>query len=295
MSQPWNVVALALLGALLLSACGAAPAGAPAGAPTAAPAPTDAPASTAAPANTAGPAGTPAPADSPLANTSWLLLTLGGKEPLADTQITLSFDGDRLSGSDGCNRYGGSYLADGEQISVGGDLLSTMMACAEPVMQQASAYQAALKQAASFAVVGQELTLFDAAGAPLATFAAQSGELAGTSWEVTGYNNGKQAVVSALAGTALTLEFRDGELGGSAGCNTYTSTYETAEGAITVGPAAATRMACAEPAGVMEQEAQFLQALATAATYRVEGDTLELRTADGALAVTATRAATPAP
>ena len=36
----------------------------------------------------------------------------------------------------------------------------------------------------------------------------------------------------------------------------------------------------------MGQEAQYLKALATAATYRLDGDQLELRNADGALAVT---------
>ncbi len=34
----------------------------------------------------------------------------------------------------------------------------------------------------------------------------------------------------------------------------------------------------------MEQESQYLAALGTAATYRIEGERLELRTAEGALA-----------
>jgi heat shock protein HslJ len=43
---------------------------------------------------------------------------------------------------------------------------------------------------------------------------------------------------------------------------------------------------CASPAGVMEQEQQFLKALETVTTARMEGDRLELRTATGALAAT---------
>jgi heat shock protein HslJ len=39
----------------------------------------------------------------------------------------------------------------------------------------------------------------------------------------------------------------------------------------------------------MEQEAQYLSALETAATYKIEGKVLELRTADGALAVKYTK------
>jgi hypothetical protein len=39
---------------------------------------------------------------------------------------------------------------------------------------------------------------------------------------VTGYNNGKQAVVSVVIGSELTADFKaDGNLGGSAGCNSY--------------------------------------------------------------------------
>jgi heat shock protein HslJ len=289
-------VALALLGALALAACGAAPANTPA--PTNPPASTDAPAGAAgtdSPAPTAPPAGTNGPtgdaaAGAPLAGSAWLLETLGGQPPAPDTQITLGFEADTLAGSDGCNRYRGSYRTDGDTISVDENIVSTMMACPEPAMQQASAYLAALKQAATFKLEGERLTLLDAAGAPLATFVAQSSELSGTAWVVTGLNNGKQAVVSTLAGTELTLEFADGQLGGSAGCNAYTSTYEVAESSLTIGAVAATKKLCAEPAGVMDQEAQFLQALATAATYRVEGDKLEIRTADGALAVSATRA-----
>lgn len=288
-------VALALLGALALTACGAAaPANAPA--PTTPPASTDTPAGAAGtdtPAPTVPPAGTSGPTDAAgasLAGSAWLLETLGGQPPAPDTQITLGFEADSFAGSDGCNRYRGSYRTDGDTISVGENIMSTMMACPEPAMQQATAYLAALKQAASFKVEGERLTLLDAAGAPLATFAAQSSELSGSAWLVTGLNNGRQAVVSTLAGAELTMEFADGTISGSAGCNSFTSSYEASGSSLTIGAVAATKKLCAEPAGVMDQEAQFLQALATAATYRVEGDKLEIRTADGALAVSATRA-----
>ena len=44
-------------------------------------------------------------------------------------------------------------------------------------------------------------------------------------------------------------------------------------------------MACEGPAGIIEQEQAFLAALATTATYHVQGNMLELRTADDALAM----------
>jgi heat shock protein HslJ len=41
---------------------------------------------------------------------------------------------------------------------------------------------------------------------------------------------------------------------------------------------------CSEPEGIMEQETEYLAALETAATYNIEGERLQLRTAEGSLA-----------
>jgi heat shock protein HslJ len=106
---------------------------------------------------------------------------------------------------------------------------------------------------------------------------------------VTGYNNSQQAVVSPVTGTELTATFgADGNLSGSAGCNTYSATYQVEGSKMSLGPVAATRKACEQPEGVMDQELQFLTALGTTASYQLRGDSLELRTAEGALAVTLT-------
>jgi heat shock protein HslJ len=48
-------------------------------------------------------------------------------------------------------------------------------------------------------------------------------------------------------------------------------------------------MACPEPEGVMDQEAAYLAALPTAATFRVNGGLLELLSAEGSAVVTYTR------
>jgi hypothetical protein len=86
-----------------------------------------------------------------------------------------------------------------------------------------------------------------------------------------------------LLGTEVTAVFgEDGALTGSAGCNRYTAGYEIDGDSISIGPAASTRMFCAEPEGVMEQETAYLAALESAATYAIQGDTLELWNAEGA-------------
>ena len=88
-----------------------------------------------------------------------------------------------------------------------------------------------------------------------------------------------------LADGAMTLEFgADGTVAGFDGCNRFNTTYTQNGVELTVAqPAASTLMACDEL--VTAQATAFQEALATAATYRIQGNTQELRTADDALAV----------
>jgi len=222
-----------------------------------------------------------------LADTRWSLVNLNGQSVGSHSQVTIKFEESKINGADGCNSYSTSYTVKGGKFSVNKNIAATMMACPEQIMQQAAAYITALTQAATYKIDGRQLTLLDASGKVLATFTRQSSELGGTSWIVTGYNNGRQAVVSVVIGSELTADFSiDGKLSGSAGCNNYIATYEASGKKLKIGTAASTRKSCSNPAGVMEQEMQFLKALATAATYHLEGNQLKLRTADGALSVT---------
>jgi heat shock protein HslJ len=68
---------------------------------------------------------------------------------------------------------------------------------------------------------------------------------------------------------------------GTAGCNRYSATCALDGERITVGPAAATRIYCGAPDGVMEQEAAFLAALGQAETVRFGEGTLTLIDAGG--------------
>jgi heat shock protein HslJ len=216
----------------------------------------------------------------------WVLDSLNEAAPVPNTTITAEFTEDgQVGGSAGCNKYSGQYTVSGSNIEFKQPMASTMMACEEPVMAQETAYFQALAAAKSFAVKGDQLTLTDAAGKALATYKAQTQSLDGTSWQVISYNNGKQAVTSVLIGTELTAVFgMDGNLSGSSGCNTYVGSYKVDGDKITIGPLASTKKFCNEPAGVMEQESQLLAALESAATYKIEGNRLQLRTQDGALA-----------
>jgi heat shock protein HslJ len=95
--------------------------------------------------------------------------------------------------------------------------------------------------------------------------------------------------VSVLTGTTLTASFGKDNVSGSAGCNDYNASTTTTPPKISFGPIASTRMACSQPAGVMEQESAYLAALQSAATYKLTGSTLEFRTAGGSIAVSMQR------
>ena len=90
-----------------------------------------------------------------------------------------------------------------------------------------------------------------------------------------------------LAALERVAEWRiEGELTGSAGCNTYRATYTTDGARITIGEPAATEKACTAPAGIMKQERAYLSALPRAASYTVEGSRLSLLTAEGTFVAT---------
>lgn len=224
-----------------------------------------------------------------LDHTAWTLAALPGTALPIGPTATLSFEGGRMQGSDGCNRWGAPYVATDGKLQVTGPMVGTQMACPEPAASLALAYHAALSTARGYRLAGAEgartLELTDATGATVARFAAQAVALAGTAWTVGGYNNGRQAVVSVETGTTLTLQFgADGRVSGMGGCNAFTGAYTVDGDRLAIGPLAATRKACMQPPTVMAQEAAYLKALESTARFRREGDRLDLHTADGARA-----------
>lgn len=74
-----------------------------------------------------------------LAGTSWTFVSIGGVPVAGDRPTSLQFDGARLMGSAGCNRFSGSYaVADGALTA--GPLMATKMACPGAGMAQESAF-----------------------------------------------------------------------------------------------------------------------------------------------------------
>lgn len=221
----------------------------------------------------------------PLADTAWTVDQLGDESGPALQTLTLTFAGsDGISGHDGCNAFSGGVSLRFPTIHIADKLTGTMMACPDAVETRARTYRAALLQATRYHMGHATLELTDEAGQVLVTLTPASTSLAGIGWDAISYNNGKQAVVSLMIGTRISAWFgEDGRVTGHAGCNAYFAGYTVADKTITIHQPGSTRRACAEPAGVMEQETLYLQALATATQYRMSGIRLELRNAQGSL------------
>lgn len=194
------------------------------------------------------------------------------------TQITALFESGRLSGHGGCNNYAGSYVAEGSNITIS-QLLSTMMFCYDNISSQESVYLQNLQNSTTYSISDSLLKMMDANGTVILTYSVvQPLPLVGTNWSMLNYNNGREAVVGALTGTEVTAIFgADGNLTGTAGCNNYRAGYQVDGNNITIGPAATTRMFCAEPEGVMDQETEYLRSIENAATYEIDRQQLWLR------------------
>jgi len=73
----------------------------------------------------------------------------------------------------GCNTYFGSYELDGENLSFG-PMIGTLMACEGPAQDVEDFFIPALDDVATYAIDGESLDLFDASGAVILTFEAET-------------------------------------------------------------------------------------------------------------------------
>jgi len=221
-----------------------------------------------------------------LEGATWRLEELPGAQPAALAQlkrpVTMRFDSGRLSGFAGCNNFSGSYTLDGDQLKVG-PVASTQMACPEPGSSIETAFHKALSGTLRYTVDGDHLSATTASGDTLRFQRAPAPQLAGVNWKVTSFNNNRHAVVGVLGESSLTLSFKDGQVSGSAGCNNFHGKYSTEGGKLQLGPLATTRRACDEP--LMTQEREFLAALASAVTWSIDGNVLDMHRADGERAI----------
>jgi heat shock protein HslJ len=214
--------------------------------------------------------------------TIWAATTINGQPIIEGSEVLLGIAPGRIGGFSGCNTYFGPVETNWNEVAVGA-IGSTRIACAEELMNQESEFLGALDSAATVIIKNGQMTVYNEAGEMILKFShVEPLPLEGPLWELAAYSNGQNAMVSILPDAFVTANFEDGQVSGSAGCNSYFGAYETSGDLIQIGPLASTMMACADP--VNEQEHLYLAALDSAATFQIIANRLEVISEEGALA-----------
>jgi len=102
-------------------------------------------------------------------------------------------------------------------------------------------------------------------------------------WKLASYGSPAN-LTAADPNVNTTITFgSDGKLNGNVGCNSFNGDYKVNGNTVTFSPIASTMMACADP--MMQQEGTVFLVFTKTATFKVEGTTLTITSADGASVV----------
>ena len=185
----------------------------------------------------------------------WRAIELAGKPvPTQDgkREAHLVFQaGGRLSGSDGCNRFTGSYELKGDAITFG-QLAATQMACVN-IGNTDQAFRDVLTRATRVTAAADRLQFSDATGTRLAVFAARQqssqappANLAGTSWQLVNFRGSDDTTLTPDDRAKYTIDFAtDGQLTARIDCNRGRGTWKSSgPNQIQFGPLGLTRAKC---------------------------------------------------
>ena len=169
----------------------------------------------------------------------WNLEFLDGRPRLEGTLPTLTVDGNAYGGSDGCNSFGGQpegplpvAAQNGTFSRPAEGIAATLALCVKPdgIMEQAEAYELALRNGRTFEIDGYRLKILDGSGkvrlvfVRRATLPGQPVELAGTRWRMVDETGDYAGVPTP------TLVFLDEHLaGGTTTCRDFILDYRVRE------------------------------------------------------------------
>ena len=132
-----------------------------------------------------------------LNDTNWILANLNGQPVASEPLITNTFVKGTISGTDGCNSYSTSYTVKGGKFSINKNIAATRWHARSRSCSRHRVHHG-VDPGCCVQYQGPAIDPYGCKRYELVTFTRQSSELGGTSWIVTGYNNGKQAVVSVI-------------------------------------------------------------------------------------------------
>jgi heat shock protein HslJ len=191
-----------------------------------------------------------------------------------DTQVEVSFDGDRIAANGGCNTMSSTWSLDGNVLVVG-EMAQTLMACTPPgLMDQETWLSSVLTSKPTVAVDGDTLTI-TAKGSTVTLAAEPDQPLEGVAWTLESVEANQATSPIPTTGRPPTIELTGGTVAVDTGCNVGGGSYTLGQGSVTFGPIAITRALCTDPAGQQVEQA-MLAVLTGTATYAIDGDRLTL-------------------
>ncbi|MCL8025678.1 META domain-containing protein [Nocardioides bruguierae] len=185
-----------------------------------------------------------------LDGSTWTSTRVRADEAPADTEVRLTFEGEQLGASVGCNSLGGQVSLVEGVLEVG-DLAMTEMGCPADLAAAETWLVDVLSSGPSLALDDGLLTVTSDAGVVELTSPADVA-LEGTTWRLDGIGSGtgESGVVSSLpAGvTAPELTLQDGRLTGSDGLDDISTDYTLDGDTLSLGGLVSTQVGTTAPA-----------------------------------------------
>jgi heat shock protein HslJ len=195
-----------------------------------------------------------------------------------DFPITMSIEGNQVSGRAACNSYGGTADVNGSRVFFG-EMSQTEMACEQAAMEAEAGFMAALAVIDTFEATEGRL-VFSGPGTSLAfepVAPIPTSALVDALWVLETLIEGDTA--SSVAGDPATLILHaDGSLTASTGCRTLTGRWIDNGGVITVPELSADGECAAE---LQRQDSLVVTVIADDFSVEVEGDVLRLSSMGG--------------
>ncbi len=179
-------------------------------------------------------------------------------------------EGTQVSGFAGCNTFKTTAVFTAQTLKLR-PIATTKMACPEPQLALEQRYLRVLAGARVYIRQGTRLTLTTGQARVVFVYGSEASRRLVATYRLVGTQGNTELKVTFSA---------DGRITGSSGCNTFMGRYEVDDQALSVGPLASTRLACATPE-LQAQEQRFLQDLQQVTRLEVSGGQLTLVTRDG--------------
>jgi heat shock protein HslJ len=236
----------------------------------------------------------------PLTEALWKLISIGDvnnpQPPVAGSNFAAQFSAitgslsGMLTGTTGCNEYSTAFTASVDQIKINPPFSTQNTSCAPGLSQQEQNYFLALNDATTYKISGNNLILpYDDGKQSLVFEGTQLesanrpplSDLNGSTWYLWYINNTPLINGTSIYGQfVINADGASGTLSGSAGCNNYIASFGQNMGVQT---ALSAKQVCTKPAGVMNQEGNYINILSRAFGYWQTGSQLIINSGSGVL------------